>query len=286
MEKPVLFKCGKDNVFGIVHVPQDRSSLTQRVGVLFINAGVRYRIGPYRQYVRSARKLCQAGFYSMRFDIPGIGDSDGHFNERGLTSENIDHIVQAIDFFKAETGIERIGLLGLCGGAYMALFSGVVDPRVDFLMLLSLPMKEFVDIPAEGLLRIVLRQYLRRSLRWHSWLNLNSLRGNLYPMLKVLSHLFAYHKLGGLFDGSLWQPFEAYMARGGKALFIFGGNDYIYRAFVPSFGRKLSSLPCRKGSCYEVYVVKEADHIFSQVSWQNKVIEKSISWLKNHFGTS
>jgi pimeloyl-ACP methyl ester carboxylesterase len=155
MEKPVCFKVGNDVLFGILHIPQGLPHSEKPLGVLFITAGLRYRIGPYRQYVRFARRFCQAGFYVLRFDAPGIGDSEGHFKDllqyRQHIVENPEITNNIIDFFMAVAGVDRVGLFGLCGGAYDALLTGAANPRVECLVLLSLPVELLDDTMPEGM---------------------------------------------------------------------------------------------------------------------------------------
>lgn len=247
MEKPVCFKVGNDMLFGILHIPQHVPHSEKILGVLFITAGLRYRIGPYRQYVRFARRFCQAGFYVFRFDGPGIGDSEGRFEDllqyRQHIVENPEITNRIIDFFMAETGVDRVGLLGLCGGAYDALLTGASNPQVQFLVLLSLPVELLDNTMPEGM------SSFDHDQNWHSLADEAS------------------------------KAIDRYTARGRRALFIFGENDPFYQAFVGRFGEKLSSLCCEK-PFYEIYVVKKADHVFSQLHWQDSAIEKSMNWLK------
>jgi len=180
---------------GILHTPGDHECVTQRVGIILLNSGIRQRVGPYRQYVKLARRLCQAGFYALRFDFPGIGDSEGDVqgiskSQRQFLDQN-DSTTNAIDFLKAETGINRVGLLGLCGGAYSALRAGAADHRVDFLLLLSLPVEDLGDFSERAVSRAVMRQYLRKTLQWRSWLNFILLRSNFRSMSRAIVQLSA-----------------------------------------------------------------------------------------------
>jgi len=273
---------------GILHTPGDHECVTQRVGIILLNSGIRQRVGPYRQYVKLARRLCQAGFYALRFDFPGIGDSEGDVqgiskSQRQFLDQN-DSTTNAIDFLKAETGINRVGLLGLCGGAYSALRAGAADHRVDFLLLLSLPVEDLGDFSERAVSRAVMRQYLRKTLQWRSWLNFILLRSNFRSMSRAIVQLSSYHRRGSLIDESLWQAFEGFTGSGKPVLFIFGGGDPLYRAFVVGFGRRLPSLDRIRKQHYEVHVVERSDHVFSQVRWQEKAFDKSIAWLQDRYG--
>ena len=82
MEMPVEF-LNKENqrLFGIVHVPKDGSKRKKKEGVII--AG---RMNYGRQYVYYARRLCREGFYVLRFDPHGIGDSEGRVPECSWSS--------------------------------------------------------------------------------------------------------------------------------------------------------------------------------------------------------
>lgn len=285
MERPVCFSCGKDVAYGILHIPEEQAVMTQRKGILFLNAGLRYRIGPSRQYVRYARKLCQDGFAVLLFDVPGIGDSGGVLKEvtdyRPLVAENTDSTKSAIDFFIAETGIKRVGLLGLCGGAHNAILSGALDPRVDAIVLLSLPVEQLGDVSSAVFFRVILHDYFRKVLQWRSWLNLILLRSNFRWMFKALGQLGKSKHRNGIVDETLWRAFKICMANGKSTLFVYGEKDPFYQTFPTDFGRRLSKLSIGKRPCYDVYVVEKSDHIFSHISWQNMVINKTISWLQD-----
>jgi pimeloyl-ACP methyl ester carboxylesterase len=285
MEKPVRFTDGKDTMYGILHRPENNACLPVRMGMAFINAGLRPRSGLSCQYVRFARKLCQMGFYVLRFDLPGIGDSEGHIEEaselRPLVAENINSTMHAIDFFKTETGIQRVGLLGHCGGAYNALVSGALDPRVNDVVLLSLPAERFEDLSEKPIPSSLLHQYLKKALQWQSWINLISLRSKFDVMAAVLVRLVKRQRKCELVDEFLWKAFETCIANDKSVLFAFGENDPFYPAFAAGFGRRLLNLKEHEKTRTEVYVIEKADHVLSQRYWQELAIDKAIAWIQN-----
>jgi len=80
----------------------------------------------HRTLVDMAVRLCENGYPVLLFDYAGCGDSTGDFCNTTL-SLWINDIYNAIDFFKQETGIENIGLIGLRLGAFL-----MVQPEVSF----------------------------------------------------------------------------------------------------------------------------------------------------------
>lgn len=282
LEKTVEFVCGGHRVYGVLNIPDSGPFLKIGAGVLFLNAGIRGRVGPYRQYVRFARRLCEAGLYTLRFDPPGVGESAGYLADWGdyqrRVVEDVSITQNAIDFFMAETGIKHLGLMGLCGGAVNALLTAGEDRRVDFLVLLSIPVEDLGNLSEDAAVsRIGLRQYFIKLFQWSSWRNLFLLRSNFHIMLKALGELKDYRKLRIVCE-PLWEAFDGHTKRGGKVLFVFGGNDPFHQMFIDSFGIRLSRMP-RKRAYYESYLIEKANHLFSQASWHEMIIGKVLEWL-------
>jgi pimeloyl-ACP methyl ester carboxylesterase len=282
MEKPIRLKVGDETLFGMLHRPSETARLKHPAGVVFFNAGVRYRIGPYRQYVRIARRLCKAGFYVLRLDSPGIGYSGGELRDfeeyRRHVMDNIDFNRRVVDIFKSETGIERVALCGLCGGACHALLSGARDKRVNFLLLLGLPLEPLGDVSREALSNILLRHYLKKTLKWRSWVRLFSFRSNYDSMRAAFGGLKNFRPQNITLDESLLQAFERCNGDGKSILLIYGANDPFYLSFVADFGERFSDLRRQKRDL-EMFLVEGANHLFSKLSWQDLVAEKIAAWL-------
>src|SRR5512143_1047295 len=87
MEEPITFlnKNGK-RLLGIVHIPE-KSRSERKIGVNLLNPGIKYRVAPHRLNVKLARELCRKGYYVLRFDPEGIGDSEGKLPDNTPVAE-------------------------------------------------------------------------------------------------------------------------------------------------------------------------------------------------------
>lgn len=136
---------------GTYHKPQyEKSDSTlnpdemNRIGVLFLSGGVLPRAAIGDSAVYWADWLAKCGFRSFRFDLPGLGDSDGDLSktEIGFLS-----LVNAGAYSPAVSGIadhlvERFNLRGVvvighCSGAVTALYSAAANERIKGLILLD-----------------------------------------------------------------------------------------------------------------------------------------------------
>ena len=73
-EHPVRFG-PTHGMSGIVTAPVDADSGSRRA-LLLSNVGMLSRIGPFRLYVELARVVGDVGWWALRFDESGMGDSE------------------------------------------------------------------------------------------------------------------------------------------------------------------------------------------------------------------
>lgn len=161
---------GGNNIVGTYHKAQNlgypsrlENGQESRVGVLFLNAGILSRAATGDTAVYWANALASRGYPSFRFDLPGLGDSNGN-----LPAKVIDFlsVVSAGDYGRVLSEltkhlVENFNLLGLvvvghCAGAATALYAAAADKRIKGLILMD---PYFY----------VQREITRRSLlsRWH-----------------------------------------------------------------------------------------------------------------------
>ena len=106
-------------------------------GVLIVVGGPQVRAGSHRQFVRLARAFAAAGFPSLRFDVRGMGDSEGEPRSFEALDDDIAAALDAL--FAAQPQLRQVVLCGLCDAASAALLylDARADPRVAGLMLFN-----------------------------------------------------------------------------------------------------------------------------------------------------
>lgn len=133
----------------------------ERPTVVMLNSGIIHRVGANRMNVSLARRLAQAGFTVVRFDLSGIGDSDPRNDGLSPIEAVLADIREVLDALQASRGATRFILLGLCSGADHAVVYAPGDPRVVGIVQLD------PTIPRTR--RYWLKLYGRRVLRPRLW---------------------------------------------------------------------------------------------------------------------
>jgi pimeloyl-ACP methyl ester carboxylesterase len=136
---------------GTYHKPGDGKSdptpdpkENNHIGVLFVSAGVAPRAGSGDLAVHWADSLAKLGYPSFRFDLPGLGDSDGDLSAKEI---DFDALVNEGAFSPVVSGVvdqlvDRFNLRGVvvighCAGAVTALYSAATNSRISGLILLD-----------------------------------------------------------------------------------------------------------------------------------------------------
>jgi pimeloyl-ACP methyl ester carboxylesterase len=261
-ESPHWFGGG---LFGIATQPAGASS---RTGVLFLNSASDPRAGPHRLYVRAARNLAACGVPSLRFDPTGAGDSLRPLPEgptHAYSAQRLEDTRAALDFAQERLGVERLALVGLCSGAYVAFHAGIEDPRVVSQILINLQTFRW----REGdTLDVALRNsvkssdyYGRRALRRDTWRRF--FRGELHA-LAVLSALVRRRLI--LRSGAR-RALARSLASGRRALFVFAEEDGGRDVYGAEIGEK-------KHPLLQLEIVPGADHTFSAGWAQRWLLER------------
>ncbi|HEX8477279.1 MAG TPA: hydrolase 1, exosortase A system-associated, partial [Telluria sp.] len=127
----LAFDCDGDRLYGVASVP---AAPAER-GVLIVVGGPQYRAGSHRQFTLLARALAGQGIAAMRFDVRGMGDSEGSARPFEDIGADLDAAVTA--FMQNVPTLREVVLWGLCDGASAAALYAARDARVKGLALLN-----------------------------------------------------------------------------------------------------------------------------------------------------
>jgi len=317
MEEPVVFNNRNgEKLFGIVHVPEPSHPGEKRIGVNLLNPGIKYRVAPNRLNVKLAKQLCQKGYYVLRFDPSGIGDSEGELPENVLIPDIWERIqtglfvqdtIDANDFFINHYRLNKLILVGNCGGAITSLLTSSKDSRIEGLCLIDIPVNlrtsnmSFADKVAEGGEKVdhFFSAYMVKLLNPTSWYRFFTFKTNYKALWKILSMKFRKHinlsygdnrlpknleslcherKLNRLF----FESFGKFVSRNKHILFVLAGNDLgteIFQHYFQNDYLKRWKQNERFDELVEIFMVENANHIYTLSEWQESLINKVSSWM-------
>jgi pimeloyl-ACP methyl ester carboxylesterase len=133
-ERPFYFPSGSADLFSILHSPVARPGGRSRMGYVFCAPLGEEQVRTRRIFTTFARELAQRGFWALRFDYRGEGDSGGQFEEATLRTRAED-VDAAISELRRRAGVERVGIVGLRWGGALALLAARQRPEVEELIL-------------------------------------------------------------------------------------------------------------------------------------------------------
>ncbi|MDP2307741.1 MAG: alpha/beta fold hydrolase [Pseudomonadota bacterium] len=167
-ERPWVHRGGAGELSGIVCEPAGGAP-AGAAWTLFFNAGGIRRAGPCRLWTTAARSLAAAGHPSLRFDVRGVGDSDGssipHRDLEEMYSESsIEDALAAYDALRAR-GAGAIDVVGLCSGAFLGVQVAVRRPVRRALLFNGLAFVWNDDARASGVTAHI-RGSLLNARRW------------------------------------------------------------------------------------------------------------------------
>jgi uncharacterized protein len=286
-ERAFSFLCQGSWLYGVISVPQN---LLSSSGVLIVVGGPQYRAGSHRQFTLMARGFAEKGLAVMRFDVRGMGDSQGSVR----TFEEInDDLRSAIDQFYLEVpAIKKIILWGLCDAATASSFYAHSDKRVNGLVL----MNPWVRTKS-GVARVYFKYYyLNRLFDPALWKNLISGKFNFFASLnsavgfikdlignhfksKSTSHSERFEQVDT--DLPLHERmYSSLKAFDGNVLIITSDNDLTAKEFIDLVKGSGKWQNFLVSSQVAQHNLSDADHTFSRRVWRDQVVQWTYDWIK------
>ncbi len=254
IERPIVFYNKGQQLNGILHSPV--ACDTPGPAVVFFHGFTGTKVEPHRIFVKTARELAAIGFYALRFDFRGSGDSEGDFSEMTIGGE-VSDAIKSIDVLSAMRGVdpERIGILGLSmGGCVAACVSGQ-DARVKSTVMWA-PLSD--DPPDRR------EEILERSKHTPTPEEIAQSNAN------VVGKAF-YEELPNISPSTLIQQFT------GALLVIHGSGDET----VPvSHGKRYYELMSERDALTALEIIDKGDHTFNTIASEQAVITRSVKWFQ------
>jgi len=130
MESRITFSSGGKQLVGLLGAPDE----TPAPGVVLFH-GLSNTMRDCPLIKETATMLMHGGFFALRFDFYGSGESPGLLKDK-TWEEMLRNAQDAIDYLAQQEGVSAIGLWGRSLGATFAILCGN-DSRVDAVVLLS-----------------------------------------------------------------------------------------------------------------------------------------------------
>lgn len=279
-EQALTAQIGHDTLIGILAQP----FAPARCAVLVIVGGPQYRAGSHRQFVTLCRELAAAGVAALRFDVRGMGDSQGTPRNFEAIDEDIAAMAAALRQHCPQ--LEHLVLWGLCDGASAALMycDSHADHGVAGLVLLN----PWIRTPASQA-RTRVKHYYTRRLRdpafWRKLLHGGVGLAALREVVRNLAHSRA-HRSNGQAPAAAARvlPYPDRMARAwhafkGPIALILSGNDYTAKEFLEYIASAPDWQQALAGANLLRTDIVSADHTFSRADDAAQATQASLALL-------
>jgi alpha-beta hydrolase superfamily lysophospholipase len=139
-ETPLALPLDFGDLYGVM--ARSDSAPSSDLTAVLLNAGALRRIGPGRLWVELSRDWAARGIPTLRLDLEGLGDADGHVSPYADTADLyverlVEQTLAAVDQL-AQRGLgSRFLLGGLCSGAFWSFHAALRDARVEAAFLLN-----------------------------------------------------------------------------------------------------------------------------------------------------
>ena len=247
-------------------------------GILIVTGGPQYRVGSHRQFVLLARALAAQGWPVLRFDLRGMGDSEG--SARDYRAAGPDIAGALAQFFDAVPTLREVVLWGLCDGATAAACHAPRDARVYALILLNPWVRS-----SAGLARATLRHYyLPRLLQGAFWRKLASggvRTGASLASLRQAAAATLAQKQTQEDDAPAPALLRALTQFQGKVLLILSGDDLGAREWQTLLHGDGAWRAVAARARWTQAQVAGATPTFASAAWRGEVEQLCARWLQS-----
>lgn len=296
----------EEKMYGILSSSVSNSSFKELI--LFCQAGVinKSGLGDYSKLL--ADELAAAGYYVLRFDQSGTGDSDGEII-RNVTMDKFFREIQAgssvndtldvLEWVRRELSPDRIFLWGQCGGCVTAVMACAIIPEyIDGLMLLTMPVLYSSEEESQGIrefdAQLAGQAYLRKLLNVKSYLNFFTGNSDFRLLWLSLGSLVRKYMQGiaidrkrgtpdhKMFNWHFWEAFKKVMIFKRKIIFLMAELDNETPDFDYEFKKKVLDRNREYSRFCEVVCLPKTDHSFLFVESRHYLQKLLLSWLSQN----
>lgn len=250
-ERPIVFQNQGMQLIGMLHEPAGGG---KKPGVLFLHGFTGNKLESHRLFVNAARAFAQAGYYALRFDFRGSGDSAGDFIEMTVAGEVSDALA-AYNWFTANTAVDptKIALLGFSlGGCVAAHTVPQVEPVALVLWsAVADPLRVFTAAQSHAIM-------LERA-RTAGCVDLAGWPIGL-PFIEELPHL---------------QPCKALTEYTCPVLILHGSDDQVVSVENSRMYYEALATPDK-----EFQLINGAGHTFNKIEWEKTLIDSTVAWMQ------
>ncbi len=115
--QPFFFHNDRHHLYGVLYEPIENA---RKEGFVFCDAFAEEKLWSQRVMVAFATLLAERGYWVLRFDYMGNGESEGDFERSTLSTMTSDTQCAIKTLLSAEKSIQKVNLLGLRLGAVVA----------------------------------------------------------------------------------------------------------------------------------------------------------------------
>ena len=280
---------GGQNVRGTYHKPRVPAAFSgksrgdsKRVGIVFLNSGFLPRAAAGDSAVYWAEALANCGYPCFRFDLPGLGDSDGkapegildYINAGGYSpvlSATVKWVVKRYELSSAV-------IIAHCAGGVSAVFAAASTKECSGLVV----MDPYFHLPK------VERPTIRKGISaWVSWSKLGAGVSYLYDRMRYVRLLLKRNRLPENANLPLIRCWRQLLSEGLPILILKAPGlktrglkprmgEFDYLTYIQTLGGRNRRLT--------VKLVDRTNHSFADDVGRRAVREQTEQWLRSTFG--
>ncbi len=285
IEEPIQFGV-ENNLFGILSQPKHD---VKNVGILFLNAGFVYHVGPNRIHVELARIISDLGFHSFRFDFAGFGESLMDTDKSTFEEYTTKNVIEAMNVLSENYGLANFILFGICSGADIAFKAALEDERVTGCYIINgsfHPLNEQEKIHPIAVSMTKSRYYKKNLFNLEKWMKLFSIKkiATIASKLRLKSTNQKNIKIENpnpdILSEYTLDNWNKLLSRNTKLKLVYAeGSDTL-----DIFNMRLTGLNKYINADKMAFeIIKDVDHVFTP-HWAQEKLEKSfINWIKNNY---